>query len=237
MKTPESERRQPAHPARHRRVGQGRLRDEERDPARVDRLVVGERVALGDGTRRPAQAAQQRPELVLDDPLAQVLVGERLAVRAARVVRRGEGRQHVVVEEVGERPVTHVMEQPRHPHRLDDEALGRDARIGRSQARVQRARPEARLVHDAQAVREARVLGGGKDPACALELADPAQALEPGRVEQVLLGHRLDRQPGRRRLVRGEPLGQLDVAVDRVADEVDGRERLAAPPSGHALAP
>ena len=31
---------------------------------------------------------------------------------------------------------------------------------------------------------------------------------------------------------RGEPLGQLDVAVDRVADEVDGGERLAAPRHG-----
>ena len=40
------------------------------DPGRVDRLAVGERVALGDGARRPPQAAEERPELVLDDPAA-----------------------------------------------------------------------------------------------------------------------------------------------------------------------
>ena len=82
-------------------------------------------------------------------------------------------------------------------------------------------------MHDAQTVGEARVLGGREDPAGALELADPAQPLEPGRVEQVLLGDVLVGQPGRAGLVRREPLGQLDVAVDRVADEVDRGERVA----------
>ena len=43
------------------------------------------------------------------------------------------------------------------------------------------------------------------------------------------------RQPGRRRLVGREPLGQLDVAVDRVADQVDGGERR--PASGSAPSP
>ena len=48
---------QPADPARHGRVGEGRLGDEEGDPGRVDRLAVGERVALGDGAGCPPQAA------------------------------------------------------------------------------------------------------------------------------------------------------------------------------------
>ena len=45
-------------------------------------------------------------------------------------------------------------------------------------------------------------------------------------------------QPGRGRLVRGEPLRQLDVAVDRVADQVDRGERVApAIRGGAASAP
>ena len=55
-------------------------------------------------------------------------------------------------------------------------------------------------MHDAQAMGEARVLGRREDPARALELADPAEPLEPGGVEQVLLGDVLVGQAGRRRL-------------------------------------
>src|SRR4029450_5667336 len=48
--------------------------------------------------------------------------------------------------------------------------------------------------------------------------------LDPGRIEQVCLGTLLGRQPGAGALLRGQPLGQLDVPVDGVADEVDGLE-------------
>ncbi len=99
---------------------------------------------------------------------------------------------------------------------------------GRPQARVQRSRPEAGLVHDPEAVGEARMLGRREDPAGALELADAAQPLEPRGVEQVLLGGVLGGEPGGRRLVRRQSLGQLHVPVDRVADEVDRGERLPA---------
>ena len=79
-----------------------------------------------------------------------------------------------------------------------------------------------------EAVGEPRVLGRREDPAGALELADPAQPLEPRRVEQVLLGDR-PRRAARPRadFGRRQALGQLDVAVDRVADEVDRAERVA----------
>ena len=98
----------------------------------------------------------QRAELVLDDPLAEILVGQRLGAGAARIGRRLERREHLLVEEVGERAVADVMEQPGHPQGLDDQALGRDRlpRLGDrergTQARVERARPQARLVHDAR---------------------------------------------------------------------------------------
>ena len=56
------------------------------------------------------------------------------------------------------------------------------------------------------------------------------------RVEQVLLGDVLGGQPGGRGLGRRQALGQLDVAVDRVADQVDRGERVAAA-SAVGLAP
>ena len=100
---------------------------------------------------------------------------------------------------------------------------------------IERAGPQAGLVHDAEAMGEPRVLGRREHPAGALELADPPEPLEPGGVEEVLLGDLLVRQPGGRRLVRPQSLGQLHVAVDRVADQVDRGERVAshATVSGH----
>ena len=106
----------------------------------------------------------------------------------------GKGGQDLVVEEVGERAVPDVVEEAGHPQRLDDQALRRGGRPGgdaaRAQARIERPRPESRLVHHAQTVGEPRVLGGREDPSGALELADPAEPLDPRRVEQVLLGDR-----------------------------------------------
>ena len=207
---------------------------------RVDRLVVARasRSATAPGARRSPRSSAPSS---LDDHAAQVLVGEPLRVRPAGIGRCLERGQDVIVEEVRERPVPDVVEQSGHPHRLGDEALGRQRSIvrvvgeGRAQAGVERPRPQPGLVHDAQAVREARVLGGREDPAGALELADPAQALEPRRVEEVLLGDVLVRQPGRGGLGPRQPLGELDVPVDRVADEVDGGERV--PPHGWVRGP
>ena len=98
--------------------------------------------------------------------------------------------------------------------------------------REELARPQPGLVHDPEAVREPRVLGRREHPARALELADPAQPLDPGRVEQVLLGRVLVGQSGRRGLLGGQPLRQLDVGVDRVADQVDRAERVARHQAG-----
>ena len=107
----------------------------------------------GDRAGRAPQPAQQRPELVLDDPLRQVLVGQPLAAGAPGVGRRRERGQDVVVEEVGERAVADVVEQSRHPERLDDEALGREGLVraggrpapcaGSGRASAPTARPRA----------------------------------------------------------------------------------------------
>ena len=120
--------------------------------------------------------------------------------------RRGSGgagkvAQHVLIEEMGERPVADVMEKPGQPQGLDDQAFGwgRRGRLrrrqSRAQARVEMASPQPGFVHHPQAVGEAAVLGRGEDPARALELADAPHPLQPGRVEQVALGRLLRRQP------------------------------------------
>ena len=159
-------------------------------------------------------------------------MGQPLAGDPARVVGGREGGQHLLVEEVRERPMTDVVHETGHPQRLDDEALRGDGFAGADQltaeARVERTGPQAGLVHDAKAVGEPRVLGRREDPAGALELADPPEPLQPGRVEDVLLGDVLVGQPDRGRLVAGQALGELDVPVDRVADEVDRRELVTA---------
>src|SRR5712691_9813630 len=139
---------------------------------------------------------------------------------------------------MGERPVPDIVQKTGDAKRLDDEPFGRNRLAGDhergSQRRIERAGPDARLVHDPETVREPRMLGRRKDPAGALELTDPSQSLDPGRVEQILFGDVLGRQTRGVRLRPREPLRQLDVAVDRVANEVDrdkrvtGHQRLVA---------
>ena len=73
-------------------------------------------------------------------------------------------------------------------------------------------------------VDEPGMLGAREHPAGALQLADPPHPLQPLGVEQVLLGDGLEGQRGAGRLVGRQPLRQLDVPVDGVADEVDRLE-------------
>ena len=210
------------HPAGHRRVHERRLRDEERDPARVDRLGLGEPIAVGTepGARRSAEISGA--QLALDDQLREVLVAERLGAAPPRVRRCREPREEPLVEEVRERPVADVVEEPGHAQRLDDETLGRyglawsEDGQRRGERRVERPRPEPGLVHDPEAVREPRVLGGGEDPARALELADAPQALDPRGVEEILLGDGLHVAAPRARVVGRQAFGELDVPVDGV---------------------
>ena len=194
------------NPQRHGRVGQGWLRHQEADPARVDALAFGEGRPLGIDRRGAPQPVDQGSQFALDDGLAQVLVRQALAWVAAWMRRRGPARQDVLVEEVGEGAVTHVVQQAGHPKRLHDQRLRRDRVLGRlalgsravvedvAQRGVQRGAPEAGLMHHPERVDEAGMLGAREDPARALQLADPPHALEPLRVEEVLLGHVLGRE-------------------------------------------
>jgi hypothetical protein len=158
-------------------------------------------------------------------------MGKGLGGGPPRIQRRREPRQHVVVEEVGERPMPDVVQQSGDSQCLDNQPLGRhvlpEATQLPRQRRVQCPPPQPGLVHDPKAVREPRVLGRREDPAGALELADAAHPLDPRRVKQVLLGDVLGEQVRGLRFCRAEPLRQLHVAVDGVADQVDRAERVA----------
>ncbi len=168
--------------------------------------------------------------------LAQVLVGQPLARGPARVARGIERAEELLVEEVGEWSVTDIVEEAGDPERLDDEALGRQRLVGRrdrdlgAERRVERSAPQPGLVHDAQAVGEPRVLGGREHPAGALELADPPEPLDPRAVKEIVLRDVLVGQPGLGGVLVREVLGQLEIAVDRVTDQVDRTERVA---TGH----
>ena len=69
-------------------------------------------------------------------------------------------------------------------------------------------------MHRAEGVLKARVLGGREDPPRALQLVNPAQALHPAGVYEVLLG-----------CLAGHPawpaLRDAKVSVDGIARQVD----------------
>ena len=65
-------------------------------------------------------------------------------------------------------------------------------------------------VHCTEQVDKARVLRAGEDPPRALQLVDAAETLQPGTVEQLALA----------RMTRAA-FGDLDVAVQRIGDQVD----------------
>ena len=85
-------------------------------------------------------------------------MGEPLAGHLARIGRGRKSGEDVIVEEVGERPVSDVMEEPRDPERLDDQALARNGLAaggqGDPERRVELAGPQSGLVHDPETVRE-----------------------------------------------------------------------------------
>ena len=88
---------------------------------------------------------------------------------------------------MAEGAVADVMEEAGHPQRLLRQRRGGEVGVDLAQGRVEVPQPLAGQVHGAERVLQPRVLGGGEDPPGALQLVNPAQPLQPGRVEQVLL--------------------------------------------------
>ncbi len=121
-----------------------------------------------EGSRRAAaNTAQDVGQLFPNDLLAHQFVGQLEVV------------QEVVVEEVPEGAVSHVMQEAGHPQQLLEEcrrgAVGEDG----PQRWVELLGQAPGQVHGPQRMLEAAVLGGGKHPAGGLKLRDPAQTLHP----------------------------------------------------------
>src|SRR5262245_26317816 len=83
-------------------------------------------------------------------------------------------------------------------------------------------------MHRAERVLEAAVLGGRKDPARRLELGNPPQALDPRRVDDVLLGGLAGHAAGPR---------ELDVLMDRIRDEPAALIRVSGALHGPSVRP
>ena len=181
-------------PGRGRRARQVGLGDQVRDPARIDPLA-GQKRTGGAGT----EGGDDGSQLAADQGTTDHLVVDRETVEV------------VLVEEVAERPVADVMQQARHPQRLLDASRRRHLADQGVEVRMEPAGPLAAQVHGAERVLEARMLAAGEDPPGRLELVDPPQPLQPWVIEQVLLsGH----------AVAADPLGDLDVAVQRIGHQV-----------------
>ena len=118
--------------------------------------------------------------------------------------------QEVVVEEVAERAVADVVEQPGHPQQLLEQGRRGAVRKDGVERWSELLGEAPGQVHGSQRMLEAAVLRGGKHPARGLQLRDAPQALHPRGVEHVLLGG-LPRDRARARVE--------DVVVDGVGDE------------------
>ena len=199
-------------PARMRleRVGVG-LPHQVADPLRIDRLA-----GVEDAVRASPEVPEQIGQLLADDALAEQLVGQ-LVVH-----------QEVVVEEVAERAVTDVVEEPRRPQELLDQRGRRRVGEGRAERGIEVLGEPAGQVHRPERVLEAAVLGGRVHPARRLQLRHAAQPLHPRGVDQVLLG-RLAGNPARSRVE--------DVLMDRVGDEASPLIWIFGAPSSRRVYP
>ena len=192
-------------------------------------------------TRCAAESANDLANLVFNDQCREIFMREALPGGATRVIGGWKFLQHFVIKEVGEWPVAHVVQQPRNAKRLNNEPFAWDGIAARAQLLSERtvkmARPEARLMHHPKAVRETTMFGGGEDPACALQLTDATESLQPRCIQQILFRRLLREVAERCRTLWCKSLGQLDVAVNRIADQVDRLEarRLTRTAAAHAL--
>ena len=168
-------------------------RYEIRDPAGIDALP---RLEVGAG--RSAKCADERSQWTCYQRAA-----DHLVIDSPRV-------EVIFVEEVPERTMPHVMEQPCDAHGLLDQPNRRRVLAAGAESRVQVMRPLAGQVHRAKRVLEARVFRGRKDPPRALQLVNATKSLQPRSVQEVLLGS-VARHPAR------PALRDAKVSIDGVA--------------------
>ena len=131
------------------------------------------------------------------------------------------------VEEVPERPVAHVVQEPGQAHQRFDVAAAGHVGADLAKAVVERSNRPAGQVHRAEDVLKPRMLGGGKDPPGGLQLVDLPQALQPRIIEYLPLAHFAFRQSHGR--------SERDISVDRIVAEAFALEVFHAgilPPLG-----
>ena len=145
------------------------LEDHMRDLIGVELFTFGK----GAG-RTAADLADDRTEMVSDDDLAEFFVTGMKRV------------QVVVVEEMAKGAMADVVHERRDAEKFFDIVGRRHIRCRFLQKRIEVPCEAACHVHGAERVDEAGVFRGGIDPAGALELIDVPEALDPGRVDQVL---------------------------------------------------
>lgn len=126
--------------------------------------------------RIAADAPQQISQLLADDLRADVLV------------RNPELVEVLVVEEVSERSVADVMEQPRHANEAFDVGPRRHVGTGIAEGIVPGIDHAGCQVHDTERMLKPHVLGRGEDPPGGLQLVDVPQPLHPRVVNHFLLG-------------------------------------------------
>ena len=112
-----------AHPGRNRCIFKRWLRDQEADPAWINRLCSGERVARGRVAGCPTQLGDDRRKFALDDQRGEIFMGEALPLRSARISRSREGFKNGVIKEVREGPVANVVQKSSDAQRLNDESF------------------------------------------------------------------------------------------------------------------
>ena len=149
------------------------------------------------GLRR--MPANQGRELPADDLAAEGLVVQPVVG------------QKVLVEKMPEGAVPDVVQQGGQPHERLDVAAAGHVGANLAEARVEGRHGPAGQVHRPQHVLEPGVFGRGKDPPGGLQLVNLPQPLEPGVVDDLLLGDLVLRQPHGR--------GKRNVAVDRIVAE------------------
>ena len=181
------------HPTRHG-VGQRRFGDQLGDPAWVDALTRSERAARAGAERRDGGR-----QLAFDQDAADDLVVDRVAVEV------------ILVEEMAERPMPDVVQQPSHPECLLDAGRRRYVGVQHREVGIELPRPPAAEVHRPQRVLKPRMLATGEHPPGRLQLMNSPQTLQPGVVEQVLL---------RGLAIAANPLGDFDVAEQWIGDQV-----------------
>ena len=131
-------------------------------------------------------------------------------------MRQAKMTQKMIIEKMAERSVADVVQESRETNQAFDISGRRDRFRPTSldQRWIEASDRPAAQMHGAQDMLKARVLGTGVHPPGALQLMNSPQALNPGMIDERLLGRLLAVAGG----------GEGNVTVQRIADQTFGTE-------------